>query len=45
MILLDERMLEEGETVCPNCGEELEFDFDEDELESLTPSKDDSTEE
>jgi len=45
VILLDERMLEEGETVCPNCGEELEFDFDEDELESLTPSKDDSTEE
>jgi uncharacterized Zn finger protein (UPF0148 family) len=35
-ILLDERTLEEGETVCPNCGEELEFDFDEREIEALT---------
>ena len=39
-ILLTEQMLEEGETVCPNCGEELEFDFDEEELESLSPSDD-----
>lgn len=39
-ILLNEQMLEEGETVCPNCGEELEFDFDEEELESLSPSDD-----
>ena len=39
-ILLTEQMLEEGETVCPNCGEELEFDFDEEELESLSPSND-----
>ena len=23
-------------TVCPNCGEELEFDFDEREIEALT---------
>ena len=35
-ILLDERTLEEGETICPNCGEELEFDFDEREIEALT---------
>ena len=35
-ILLDEKTLEEGETVCPNCGEELEFDFDEREIEALT---------
>ena len=35
-ILLDEQTLEEGETVCPNCGEELEFDFDEREIEALT---------
>jgi hypothetical protein len=35
-ILLDECTLEEGETVCPNCGEELEFDFDEREIEALT---------
>ncbi len=34
-ILLDERTLEEGETVCPNCGEELEFDFDEMDIEEL----------
>ena len=36
-ILLDERTLEDGETVCPNCGEELEFDFDEREIEELAP--------
>lgn len=35
-ILLDENTLELGETVCPNCGEELEFDFDEREIEALT---------
>lgn len=27
-IYLDEDMLLEGDTVCPNCGEKLEFDFD-----------------
>lgn len=37
-ILLSEQMLEEGETVCPNCGEELEFDFDEEEIEKLAPA-------
>jgi len=45
VILLDEHMLEEGETVCPNCGEELEFDFDEEEIESLAPADGDSTDE
>ncbi|MDE6729349.1 MAG: hypothetical protein K2J71_01045 [Oscillospiraceae bacterium] len=38
-ILLTEQMLEEGETVCPNCGEELEFDFDEEEIERLAPAE------
>ena len=28
-----EQMLDEGSTVCPNCGEELEFDLEEDEEE------------
>lgn len=37
-ILLDEHMLEEGETICPNCGEELEFDFDAEEIEKLAPA-------
>lgn len=37
-ILLDEETLEEGETVCPVCGEELEFDFDESEIEALAPA-------
>ncbi len=36
-ILLDERTLEEGETVCPVCGEELEFDFDDLEIDELAP--------
>lgn len=34
-ILLDEQTLEEGETTCPNCGEELDFNFDELEIEAL----------
>ena len=29
----DDEMLDEGSTVCPNCGEELEFDLEEDEDE------------
>ena len=29
-ICLDEGMLEEGSMSCPNCGELLEFDFDDD---------------
>ena len=32
-ITIDEQMLDEGSTVCPNCGEELEFDLEEDEEE------------
>ena len=32
-ITIDEQMLDEGSTVCPNCGEELEFDLEEDEDE------------
>ena len=28
---------EDCETVCPNCGEELEFDVDESELQALAP--------
>ena len=31
VITIDEEMLDEGATTCPNCGEELEFDMDEDE--------------
>ena len=31
-ICLNEQMLEEGSMECPNCGENLEFDFDLDEL-------------
>ncbi len=38
-IVLDEGTLEEGETVCPNCGEELEFDFDELDLEELASTE------
>lgn len=30
-IVVDEGVLLEGEIVCPNCGEKLEFDFDEDD--------------
>ncbi|MBE6851094.1 MAG: hypothetical protein E7504_05085 [Ruminococcus sp.] len=43
-IVLDEFTLEEGETTCPNCGEELEFDFDDldlDELADLEPETED----
>lgn len=32
-ICLDEGMLEEGSMSCPNCGELLEFDFDDDTSE------------
>ena len=31
MITIDEEMLDEGSTTCPNCGEELEFDMEEEE--------------
>lgn len=32
-ICLDEDMLSEGEIECPNCGTDLEFDFDEDDCD------------
>ena len=32
-ICLNEEMLEEGAIECPNCGENLEFDFDADDFE------------
>ena len=32
-IMLDESIVEEGSIDCPNCGEKLEFDFDEKEDE------------
>ena len=32
-IMLDESIVEEGSIDCPNCGEKLEFDFDEEEDE------------
>ncbi len=44
VILLTEQMLEDGETICPNCGEELEFDFDEEEMQKLAPADDHSDE-
>ena len=31
MINFDEETLEEGSIICPNCGETLEFDVEEDE--------------
>ena len=30
-IYFDESILEEGEVICPNCGEKLEFELDEEE--------------
>lgn len=38
-ILLDEKSLEDGEVICPNCGEELEFDFNAEEIEALAPDE------
>jgi len=32
-IFFDETILEEGEVICPNCGEKLEFELDEEEAE------------
>ena len=40
VITLTEQMIESGETVCPNCGEEMEIDFDEEEIENLLSSDD-----
>ena len=33
VITIDEEMLDEGATTCPNCGEELEFDMEDEEPE------------
>ena len=33
VIDFDEEVLESGSIVCPNCGETLEFTFDDDEVE------------
>ena len=35
-ICLNEQMLEEGSMECPNCGENLEFDFDAEDFEDST---------
>ena len=32
-IYFDESILEDGEVICPNCGEKLEFELEEDEEE------------
>lgn len=39
VIIIDESMVEEGSMKCPNCGEMLEFDFDE---MDISGNKDDS---
>ena len=36
VITIDEATIEEGSTICPKCGEELEFDMDDDESDDLT---------
>ena len=33
VITIDEEMLDEGATTCPNCGEELEFDMEDEDSE------------
>ena len=33
IVNIDEEMLDEGSTVCPSCGEELEFDLEDEEPE------------
>lgn len=35
---LGEDSLNDGGIICPNCGEELEFDYDEDELDDEKPT-------
>ena len=34
IVNIDEQMLDEGSTVCPGCGEELEFDMEDEESET-----------
>ena len=36
VITVDEATIEEGSTICPKCGEELEFDMAEDEADELS---------
>ncbi len=43
-ITLDETDLEKGGTFCPECGETLEFDYDEDELDDTDDESDDTDE-
>lgn len=38
-ICLNEEMLEEGSMECPNCGENLEFDFDAEDFEESDENK------
>lgn len=38
-IVVDEDVLDLGEIVCPNCGETLEFEFDEDDEEEAEEEK------
>ena len=40
VITVDEEMLDEGSTICPNCGEELEFDDAEDSEDPEDPEDD-----
>ncbi|MEG0615485.1 MAG: hypothetical protein RR540_06985 [Oscillospiraceae bacterium] len=39
-ICLNEEMLDEGSMACPGCGENLEFDFDPDDVEDSDADKD-----
>ena len=36
VITIDESTIEEGSTVCPKCGEKLEFDMDDEEADDLS---------
>lgn len=36
VITVDEATIEEGSTICPKCGEELEFDMDDEESDDLS---------
>ena len=36
VITVDEATIEEGSTICPKCGEELEFDMDDEESDELS---------
>jgi uncharacterized protein (UPF0212 family) len=36
VITVDEATIDEGSTICPKCGEELEFDMDDEESDELS---------